>query len=169
MSISFEVTLPGRCQWAESRAGSAPEGRPPRENRRPELPGGPAPRRNSGLLGNRSGRLRVARCSLEPAECSSHLLSWQPRAPPAFLLAASPCVAESLPLALRTRLRLPPPLSAHLLESQSPPEAKRPGPRRGFQAHRPHLPSHGHLHLHQPAPGPALPAPPLPGQHNAAS
>lgn len=122
------------------------------------------------MLGNQSGLLGLARCSLEPAERSSHLLSRQPPVPPAVLPAASPCVAESLPLAPRSRLRLPRPLSAHLPESQSPREAKRPGRRRGLQAPGPLLPGHGHLHLHlhQPAPGPALPAPPLPGQHNAA-
>ena len=155
---------------AEARAGSSPENGPSRENRRPELPGGPASGRNSGLPGNRGGRRRLAQCSVGQAECSSHLLSWQLPFPAAFLLAASPCVGESLPLAIRTPLRLPRPLSAHLLESRYSPEAERPGPGRGLHADRPHLLGHGHLHLHlhQPASGPALPAPPLPGPPDAA-
>lgn len=84
--------------------------------------------------------------------------SWQPPVLPAFLLAASPCVAESLPLALRTRLRLPRPLSAHLPESQSPPKAKRPRSRRGLQAWLPGSPT-APPQSWAPTPTPAGPGP----------
>lgn len=160
---------PGRAGRAGPKAGSSSALQPCSDTRPPEVLGGPAPRRNSGLLGNRRWRSGRAPRSQEQDPRSAHLLPRQPPIPPASLLSASPCVAESLPLAPPTRFRFPRHLSAHLPQSQAPPKAKRSDIRRDFHVDRPHLPGYGHLHLHlhQPAPGLALPAPPLPGQPDA--
>lgn len=115
-------------------------------------PEAPAPRpRHPKLLGNRRGRFRLPAGSAGFGEGRCHLGS-RP------LVATCPRVAESLRSAPLGPLWLPRP----------PPTARQAGPGYDLRADGPQLSGHGHLHLHQPAPGTALPAPPLPGQTDAA-